>query len=158
MTTGQLVFYSGVGLLALTLLLAVVFAVKKPRYDPEAAGLGGPGRSTQKLRSGYPTDPLTIRREPPAKAGAETERLPEAGTAVLPETETEPLPGGPAQSATLLLGAEDQPATARLAGEAEQPLGAETAVLPPEEGTLPLKEGTVPLEEGTRPLPPVGGP
>ena len=68
MTTGQLVFYSGVGLLALTILLAVVFAVKKPRYDPETAGLGPGSGSTRKLRSGYPTDPLTIRRASPRKA------------------------------------------------------------------------------------------
>ncbi len=60
MTTGQLVFYSGVGLMAVTILLAIFFVVKKPRYMPEQAGYipAGP-HQTQKLRNGYPTDPVT---------------------------------------------------------------------------------------------------
>ena len=57
MTTGQLVFYSGVGLLALTVLLGVFFLVKKPKYIPEQAVYEpGAPQQTQKLRNGYPTD------------------------------------------------------------------------------------------------------
>ena len=37
MTTGQLLFWSGAALLALTGLLAIIFAIKKPKYTPEEA-------------------------------------------------------------------------------------------------------------------------
>lgn len=146
MTTGQLVFYSGVGLLALTILLAVVFAVKKPRYDPEAAGLGPGTGSTRKLRSGYPTDPLTIRRASPAGAGVETERLPEDsaqpgtvrltgdaadGTAVLPEEETAPRPEDTSPRGTV-------------------PLVQEQETDHPEAGTIVLSESEGPFPSGWR--------
>ena len=70
MTTGQLVFYSGAGLLVLTVLLAVFFAVKKPVYVPENAAYVSAGpQQTEPLRNGYPTDPVTRRgREIPAAA------------------------------------------------------------------------------------------
>lgn len=65
MTTGQVVFYSGVGLLVLTIVLGIAFWLKKPQYIPEnSAYEGGPEKRTRKLRSGYPTDRLTIRQEP----------------------------------------------------------------------------------------------
>lgn len=60
MTTGQMVFYSGVGLLVLTILLGIFFMIKKPQYIPEHAELTpGEPHQTQKLRNGYPTDPVT---------------------------------------------------------------------------------------------------
>jgi len=66
MTTGQLVFCSGLILLGLTIITTIIFIVKKPQYHPEnAAYSGADGKSTQKLRNGYPTDRLTIRRERP---------------------------------------------------------------------------------------------
>lgn len=145
MTTGQLVFYSGVGLLALTILLAVVFAVKKPRYDPEAAGLGPGSGNTRKLRSGYPTDPLTIRREGGAASAAGTEHLPEDpaqpgtvrlveeaedGTAVLPEEETTPLPEGPSPKGTVPLAQEKEP----------EHLEVGTMVLSESEGSFPSSQ------------------
>lgn len=34
MTQGQLLFYSGVALLVLTVLLAVLFVIKRPKYNP----------------------------------------------------------------------------------------------------------------------------
>ena len=34
MTTGQMLFYGGVGLMVLTILTAIVFAATKPRYVP----------------------------------------------------------------------------------------------------------------------------
>ena len=34
MTTGQLLFYGGAALLAMTVLLAIIFIIKKPKYTP----------------------------------------------------------------------------------------------------------------------------
>lgn len=105
MTTGQITFYSGVILLALTIVLTILFIIKKPKYIPGNTIYGEMDRSTKKLRNGYPTDRLTIRRDPAhsinpntavlsegtARLAAEqTERL--MGTAVLPGQETEKLP------------------------------------------------------------------
>lgn len=60
MTTGQLIFFSGVGLLALTLILAIVFCIKKPQYIPENSACGGAdvrgGQRTAVLKNG--TAPL----------------------------------------------------------------------------------------------------
>lgn len=136
MTTGQLVFYSGVAILALSILLAVVFAVKKPQYNPEAAGRGpGEAGNTRKLRSGYPTDPLTVRREgPETPAQLGTVRLTEevaSGTAVLPEERTALLPEGHAADGILPLTQE----------EGTVPLEAGTAVLPESKATRPLNLG-----------------
>ena len=81
MTTGELVFYSGVGLLAFTVLLAVIFLIKRPKYVPESLshipdGTGG----TQKLRSGYPTETMTHER---VSGGAAAPSTP--GRAVSPQ-------------------------------------------------------------------------
>ena len=95
MTTGQLLFYGGAALLGLTVLLAIIFIIKKPKYTPETAAYAGtdPGR-TQKLINGYPTDRMTIRREPVQTAttekieqSSETELLSETLTELLPDTE-----------------------------------------------------------------------
>ena len=57
MTTGQLLFYSGAGLFILTILLAIVFVVKRPVYTPEnAVNLEG---KTESPRNGYLTEQLT---------------------------------------------------------------------------------------------------
>ena len=136
MTTGQLVFYSGVGLLVVTLILAVVFWVKKPQYTPESAAHdGGEAQRTQKLRSGYPTDPLTRRRDTPAAPTGtavlrETERL--TGTAVLePEPrETEKLERGTAVLEEQESGTAALDGTEVLPQETERLTG--TAVLEPE--------------------------
>ena len=64
MFTGQLAFYSGVALLFFTIILGIIFWVKKPQYIPENATYdGGTDRNTRKLRSGYPTDRLTVQKE-----------------------------------------------------------------------------------------------
>ena len=62
MTIGQLVFYGGLALLGLTIIVAIVFLVKKLAYQPEnpiyertAAG------RTQPLRNGYPAEKESIR-------------------------------------------------------------------------------------------------
>ena len=64
MTTGQLLFYGGAALLGLTVLLAIIFLIKKPKYVPESAAYAGadPGM-TNSLRNGYPTDRMTVRRD-----------------------------------------------------------------------------------------------
>ena len=75
MTTGQIVFYSGVGLLVLTVLTAFIFYIKKPQYLPENAAYGGRGDgSTQKLRNGYSTERITKRWKKTA-SGPETEKM-----------------------------------------------------------------------------------
>ena len=85
MTTGSIVFYSGVGLFAVTILLAIVFLIRKPQYNPQKAVYDGRGgRKTQSLRSGYPTDPLTVRQEKPSAALSRQE-------AVEPARRTEPM-------------------------------------------------------------------
>lgn len=110
MTTGQILFYSGIGLLVLTIVLAIIFAIKKPQYKPGNAAYTAANGSTQKLRNGYPTDPLTIRREPAQVVtlntvllsnetekliGTQTEQIsstePIAGTEVLPEGQPQDL-------------------------------------------------------------------
>ncbi len=125
MSTGQLVFYSGVGLLGLTVVVLVIFLLKKPRYMPEGGIVGAPdGRKTQKLRSGYPTDALTIRRGGSRQPPAPQTDISPAGTVLLPEeADTSPQEIPPQQS-TLLLSEE----------------------------TVPLSGGTVKLSDGTEVL------
>ena len=134
MTTGHLLFYSGIALFAFTVILAVIFALKKPKYDPTSTASTGGDGGTQKLRSGYPTDRLTIRREPVIP-----------GTVLLDQS--------PAASI--------RPATERLAQETEvlpatEPLTQQTELLPDTEplpATEPLPQQTEPLPQQTEPLP-----
>lgn len=125
MTTGQVIFYSGVGLFVFTIVLGIVFWLKKPQYIPENASYtGGADKGTRKLRSGYPTDRLTIRRGP--------EQPIVAKTAVLQE-----------DTAQLEKGRSDiRPYTAVLSetGTSLEPQTEKMSV-----GTVPLSEGTVPL-------------
>ena len=132
MSTGQLVFYGGAALLAVTILLAVVFLIRKPVYTPEKAVYDGAAQNrTQPFRSGYPTDPLTVRRDTPEKKAEET--LPLAEETVPLTQETPPL----------------RDETVPLAAEAVLPV--QETVLPVQE-TVPLTEETVPLTEETVPL------
>ena len=71
MTTGQLIFYSGVALLVLTAIVTIIFLVKKPKYIPENTESG----QTQRLRNGYPTERQTIRRGGPAEPLDSTELI-----------------------------------------------------------------------------------
>ena len=112
MTTGQLVFDSGAGLLVLTVLLAVFFAVKKPKYIPENAAHTPVGpQQTEPLRNGYPTDPVTRRRTGASAAAAPTEVQTAAATELMMDEQagnagaTELLPDEPPKndSATELL-------------------------------------------------------
>ena len=78
MTTGQLVFCSGIGLLILTIILACIFWLKKPQYIPGNVALDGMGiPKTRKLRSSYPTDRLTVRKNEKPAVDCETADLQE---------------------------------------------------------------------------------
>ncbi len=139
MSTGQLVFYGGAALLAVTILLAVVFLIRKPVYTPEKAVYDGAAQNrTQPFRSGYPTDPLTVRRDTPEKKAEET--LPLAEETVPLTQETPPL-----RDETVPLAAE-----AVLPVQETVPLTEET--VPLTEETVPLTEETVPLSADTAPL------
>ncbi len=90
LTTGEILFYSGAGLLGLTVLLTIIFIIVKPKYEPEngAYDSGDPGR-TQRLRSGYTTDQINTGRpaprpQVPAASMEETELLPRDSTALIP--------------------------------------------------------------------------
>lgn len=86
MSTGQIVFFSGVGLLLITITLAAFFVIKRPQYSPENVAYDDAG-NTQRLRNGYPTDRLTIRKDQ-----QQIQPVQQAGTGtVILDTETEPL-------------------------------------------------------------------
>lgn len=87
MTTGQLVFFSGIGLLIVTLILSIIFfIVKKPTYKPE----NSVHFTTQTLYMSYPTHDLTVALEHPEDLeenptiilSDETELLPEKSNAL----------------------------------------------------------------------------
>lgn len=64
MTKGQLMFYGGIALLLFTVILAIVFFIKKPVYRPESGAIRPPeDTDTQRLRNGFPTSPITVRRD-----------------------------------------------------------------------------------------------
>ena len=89
MSTGQMLFYGGIALLGVTVLLAIFFLVKKPRYTPESAfGRDGEIPGTQKLQNAYPTAPATAsQRDGRSSAATHTEKLLE--TALLDREEGE---------------------------------------------------------------------
>lgn len=116
MSSGNLVFYSGVGLLVFTLLLALVFLIKKPRYTPDQKTDTDQGvQRTQKLRNGYPTGSVPLFRE-----ASETEVL--LSESQTPPSETELLP----QETELLLPEEG---SGHFASATEVLLGAQTEKL-----------------------------
>lgn len=148
MTTGQLLFYSGIALLVVTVIVAIVFFIKKPVYRPENAVAAVDGK-TVPLRSGYPTNPITVRHEPEAAAKKET-------TPISPLTQEEsqgtvPLPVDigtvSLEAGTVLLPDDCQPyidETVPLTVEGgTDALDSCTTLLDP--GTAELDQGTVPL-------------
>lgn len=176
MTTGQIIFFSGVALLVLTIIMVIIFIIRKPKYIPGNAIYSETDKGTQKLRNGYPTDRLTIRREPVRSINPDTAVLSEEtarltaeqtekliGTAVLPGPETEklqegtaPLPGGTAKlqqtEGTVQLHAQGGTAvlserTARLSEEQTEKLVAPEDL--PGQEFVSHPEETMPLEDGT---------
>ena len=101
MTTGQMVFYGGVGLLILTILLAVVFVIKQPQYIPEQAQAGAKSNETQKLRNEYPTVPMTMGTQATELIGA-TELMTQevAETELMTSVATEFMAISPVDTAT----------------------------------------------------------
>ena len=51
MTVGEMMFCGGVALLGLTVLLAIVFAIRKPKYKPQNLTAEA---VTEPVRNGYP--------------------------------------------------------------------------------------------------------
>lgn len=124
MTTGEMVFYIGAGLLGLTVVLAIIFLIKRPRYVPEhVSHMPDKAGATQPLRSAYPTDSMPGQPETEALA---------------PET---PASGGqvtvPLVQGTVLLEQETLPLREEESGPAEQSTG---------QRTVPLQGETLPLE------------
>lgn len=63
MTTGEILFYSGVVLFVITIITAIVFSIKKPEYRPEKEIYRLNEAGTEQLMNSYPTNPLTVRRK-----------------------------------------------------------------------------------------------
>lgn len=95
MTMGQLMFGGGAALLVIAIVLAIIFARKRPQYEPEGVMREVQPDNTQRLRNAYPTEEVTAQ---------ETELLEDkpAATEMLPE-ETEYLPEEQKGSGTTLL-------------------------------------------------------
>lgn len=147
-TTGQLVFYSGVGLLVFTIVLGIAFWLKKPQYIPgNAAYDQGANRNTRKLRSGYPTDHLTVRREP--------EQPIMSGTAVLQEStaQLETEQGNTLPDTAVLPNTEfPQAQQTEKLGVGTVPLADETIPLVHDEDTVPLHDRATPPDGETEVL------
>lgn len=80
MSAGQIVFMIGIGLLALTIILAIIFHLKEPQYIPGSAAYKNTGRTpTQKPQSSYFAGGSAIHREPEEQAAPETVILDEEG-------------------------------------------------------------------------------
>ena len=80
MTLGQMIFYGGFALGGITVLLAIVFLIVKPKYKPQNASYAGAAGATQRLRNGYPTEHVPTSYPPSAGSGAAyrpTEYIPE---------------------------------------------------------------------------------
>ncbi len=107
MTTGTMLFYSGAALLILTVILAVIFLIKKPKYSPEnTAYMGDTTGATQKLRNAYPTDHMTKSEGAAKRMDQATELMTSDMPAAAPATEliTDTLPTELMQGDTELIG------------------------------------------------------
>lgn len=125
MTIGEIIFYSGLGLMVITAILAVIFWFVKPQYKPENTTYEGGSPGTQRLRSGYPTDRLTVRQDPPTPASARF-----TGTAAVPPQVAAAVP--------------PQPGTVPLRNAA-----APTEKTAPTPGTVPLMNDGTAVLQGT---------
>ena len=125
MTTGTILFFGGIILLALTIILAVIFLIFPPKYRPENAAVGASGGiQTQPLKNNYSTGNPTHNNAPvepafPAPSGPETAFLDPSspGTALL----------DPYSPGTALLGTPTAPLPQQI-----QPFERTTAELPEE--------------------------
>lgn len=97
MTQGQIIFLSGFVLLIITVALAIIFSIKKPRYWPDQFDMTD-NETTPRFRNGYPTDRLTKRYPPASETPAqssvpeeETEHIQDSGELSELDEETEPI-------------------------------------------------------------------
>ena len=161
MTTGTLLFYGGFALLALTIILAVIFAVRPPKYKPESAAVTAPGRlQTQPLRNGYPTvNPTGQQRGPTASMPSS------APTAPMPSSApTAPMPSS-APTAPMHFSAPTAPMPSSAptmpmhfsAPTAPMPSSAPTAPMPSSAPTAPMPSSApsapMPSSAPTAPMP-----
>lgn len=94
-TPGQLMFYGGAALLAFTLVLGILFLIKKPVYRPENEAVQIQADAfAQRLRNGGPTAPVTIWRDTAPQPGPvySGQAVPPAQAAVYITEETKYLP------------------------------------------------------------------
>ena len=97
LTLGQILFYGGIGLLAATVVVGILFILIKPKYTPESPSYQGMGQgAVPPMYNGYPTDPL--RRQtgqpgapgrPPVAPSGQMQGMPPAGPGAAPQS---PLP------------------------------------------------------------------
>ncbi len=160
MSLGQWLFFGGLALFAVTLLMGIFFLIFRPKYRPENAAVLAPGeRQTARLRNGYPTDSMTARQaqSPSRQMRVEQQSVPDMSqaqrrnTALQSLLETAPLPQNAVPTAPLPQNAEP---TAPLPQDAEP-----TAPLPQDaEPTAPLPqdaEPTAPLPQNAEPTAPL---
>lgn len=83
MTRGEMLFYAGAALLVVTVILAIIFIIRKPRYIP-GGYRGGLGETTR-LQNAYPTDRFT--QGYPHSQEQEIYHPDPGATELLPETE-----------------------------------------------------------------------
>ena len=62
MSQGEIVFYSGVALFICTIIVAILFTIKKPEYKPENEIYKMNDARTETLLNSYPTYQLTVRK------------------------------------------------------------------------------------------------
>lgn len=110
MSLGQWLFFGGLALLAVTLLMGILFLIFRPKYRPENAAVQAPGeRQTTRLRNGYPTDSMTARqnRSGSQQMRAEQQNVPDMSqaqrwnTSQQPGQPTAPLPQNAVPTAPL---------------------------------------------------------
>lgn len=95
MTTGQMMFYAGAALLGVTLLLAIVFAIKKPKYQPRNIAADGgkqPAGSNTVQQAAQPAGTTEFMAEAQPDSAAATEFMgdvPAAPTELMQAPETE---------------------------------------------------------------------
>lgn len=114
---GKIIFFSGLILLAITIALAIYFGKKPLQYVPDGDIYPkANGGYTQPLRSGYPTNRLTLRRKSGKTQTKSTEVISNdnvISTMPLADNETQPLAGSETMpltgNETMPLAREDRP-------------------------------------------------
>ncbi len=158
MSLGQWLFFGGLALFAVTLIMGIFFLIFRPKYRPENAAVLAPGeRQTTRLRNGYPTDGMTARQtqSPSQQMRVENQGVPDMSQAQRRNTSqqmqqpvqpTSPLPQNAVPTAPL---PQNAVPTAPLPQNAEPT----SPLVTPSAPTAPLPqsaEPTVPLDTERR--------